>query len=301
MTISTPSVTWTNAWLLGRGISAGNMHTDQYHLNCLHSRMRFCACKKLSVGTQNTLLVTDSMAMLTYLVLSKFGLSTMALPQFNSLHLLVHLLKFSCCFIPVCAIIIYPFLMLILFIACVMNVLTHRAAYCFFPHLTLIENCSLLNSVNLPFSDRQLLSLVKYGQRGFYFMNMPSVFRTIDRKSALSFFFPRSPGDRHSYKLKFIHVGSGVPKPVTIEAHSWTMSYCSRNSALSCTPLITGLSVTKYVIAPQLWLPSLSKLHLLLPLAHDSNITYALHMSFIRWSHIVHSLGSRWLFYPRRY
>ncbi|KAJ3927262.1 MAG: hypothetical protein NXY57DRAFT_1042571 [Lentinula lateritia] len=136
---------------------------------------------------------------------------------------------------------------------CVMNVLTHRAAYCFFPHLTLIENCSLLNSVNLPFSDRQLLSLVKYGQRGFYFMNMPSVFRTIDRKSALSFFFPRSPGDRHSYKLKFIHVGSAHDSNITIE-----MAILSSEFSIS-TQVVRLLFVVQkgegvLIVMPALWL-----------------------------------------------
>ncbi|KAJ3845634.1 hypothetical protein EV368DRAFT_6607, partial [Lentinula lateritia] len=78
---------------------------------------------------------------------------------------------------------------------CVMNILTHDAAYCLFPKLTLEHRASLLIDLTLPMTEVQAAAVNKYSERGFEMMRSAPTSWTCDPKSALTFLRPRFIGD----------------------------------------------------------------------------------------------------------
>ncbi|KAH7869392.1 uncharacterized protein C8R40DRAFT_1024903, partial [Lentinula edodes] len=54
---------------------------------------------------------------------------------------------------------------------CVMNVFTHRAAYCLFSKLTLEDKVTMLIDLQAPLTERQMYPIRKYEDRGFSIMH----------------------------------------------------------------------------------------------------------------------------------
>ncbi|KAJ3852469.1 hypothetical protein EV368DRAFT_64885 [Lentinula lateritia] len=77
---------------------------------------------------------------------------------------------------------------------CLMNVFMHRAVYCLFPLLTLVNNIGLINSIDVMPSVQQQSHITYFSRHGYTFLDMPSVAMTINPDTALSFF---------TYKSKF--------------------------------------------------------------------------------------------------
>ncbi|KAJ4493493.1 hypothetical protein C8J55DRAFT_554930 [Lentinula edodes] len=91
---------------------------------------------------------------------------------------------------------------------CLMNVFTHRAAYCLFPQMTLVDNVALINSVDVTTTDLQRSHITYFSRHGFTFLDLPSIATTISPVSALSFLCARPPktrlyGGSYTYKSKF--------------------------------------------------------------------------------------------------
>ncbi|KAJ3916317.1 hypothetical protein F5877DRAFT_46870, partial [Lentinula edodes] len=108
---------------------------------------------------------------------------------------------------------------------CVMNIFTHRSAYCLFPHLTLEEKKTLLINIQLPLTEVQANALSKYERRGFKIVHQPPLCSVVNETSALTFLRPRFVGDSHCYKVPFEYVGKGEVRPDFVEANSWGIIY----------------------------------------------------------------------------
>ncbi|KAJ3854697.1 hypothetical protein EV368DRAFT_13760, partial [Lentinula lateritia] len=78
---------------------------------------------------------------------------------------------------------------------CVMNVLTHNAAYCLFPQLTLERKTTLLVDLQCPLTEIQMNAVKKYIDRGFDILHQAPVSMTSHPLSALTFLHPRFIGD----------------------------------------------------------------------------------------------------------
>lgn len=151
-----------------------------------------------------------------------------------------------------------------------MNVFTHRAAYCLFPQITLVNNIALINSVDVTTTDLQQSHITYFTRHGYTFLDLPSIAMTINPDTALSFLCARSVGDRHCHVIKFDHFGRDDRKPDYMEAHSWNMSYHSNSTSLSYLPFSTYESKFQYAIAPQLWDSTIAKLNILARLEGQS-------------------------------
>ncbi|KAJ3804708.1 hypothetical protein F5876DRAFT_82713 [Lentinula aff. lateritia] len=119
----------------------------------------------------------------------------------------------------------------------------HRAVYCLFPLLTLVNNIGLINSIDVMPSVQQQSHITYFSRHGYTFLDMPSIAMTINPDTALSFLVK--------------------PKPDYMEAHSWNMSYHLNSTSLSYLPFSTYKSKFKYAIAPQLWDSTIAKLNIL--------------------------------------
>ncbi|KAH7872501.1 uncharacterized protein C8R40DRAFT_1020350, partial [Lentinula edodes] len=108
---------------------------------------------------------------------------------------------------------------------CVMNILTHRAAYCLFPQLTLEEKTTLLIDLVSPLTEIQMAAVRKYALRGFTILHQAPTAMACNANSALTFLRPRRVGDKHCFKINFDHLGKGAPKPDYIEANTWGLAY----------------------------------------------------------------------------
>ncbi|KAJ3900395.1 hypothetical protein F5879DRAFT_809323, partial [Lentinula edodes] len=116
---------------------------------------------------------------------------------------------------------------------CVMNILTHNAAYCLFPELTLERRASLLIDLTLPMTEVQAAAVNKYSQRGFEMMPIAPTGWTCNPSSALTFLRPRFIGDRHCYKIDFENLTEDVAEDNFIEANSWGMAYLRRFNSIT--------------------------------------------------------------------
>ncbi|KAJ3894460.1 hypothetical protein GG344DRAFT_74019 [Lentinula edodes] len=146
---------------------------------------------------------------------------------------------------------------------CLMNVFTHRAAYCLFPQMTLVNDVALINTVDVTSTDDQQVHIADFSRLGYTFLKMPSIAMSTNPDCALSFLCARSVGDRHCLVKKFDHYGTADPKPDFIEAHSWNMSYHLNSTSFTYMPLGTNHCKFEYTIAPQLWDSTIAKLNTL--------------------------------------
>ncbi|KAJ4489698.1 hypothetical protein C8J55DRAFT_390463, partial [Lentinula edodes] len=78
---------------------------------------------------------------------------------------------------------------------CVMNILTHRAAYCLFPQLTLEDKTTLLIDLVSPLTEIQTAAVRKYALRGFTIIHQAPTSMACNANSALTFLRPRRVGD----------------------------------------------------------------------------------------------------------
>ncbi|KAJ4475399.1 hypothetical protein C8R41DRAFT_923619 [Lentinula lateritia] len=108
---------------------------------------------------------------------------------------------------------------------CVMNILSHDAAYCLFPNLTLERRASLLINLTLPMTEVQATAVNKYSQRGFDILRNAPTSSTCNPNSAVTFLRPRFVGDRHCHKITFKNLTGNANQGNFIEANSWGMTY----------------------------------------------------------------------------
>ncbi|KAJ3887460.1 hypothetical protein GG344DRAFT_80710 [Lentinula edodes] len=118
---------------------------------------------------------------------------------------------------------------------CVMNILTHDAAYCLFPKLTLEHRALLLIDLTLPMMEVQAAAVNKYSQRGFEIMSNAPTGWMCNPNSALTFLRPRFIGDHHCYKIDFENLSEGAAQGNFIKANSWGMAYLRRFNSVTFT------------------------------------------------------------------
>ncbi|KAJ3920927.1 hypothetical protein F5877DRAFT_65348 [Lentinula edodes] len=135
--------------------------------------------------------------------------------------------------------------------ACVMNVFTHRAAYCLFSKLTLEEKTTMLIDIQAPLNAREMYPIQKYKNRGFKIMHNPDFRLICDPSSSLSAVVPRYIGDRHCCRVPFHRYSTTTSDIDFLEVNSWVMGYTTRFNTIKVSVLsILGIAVD-CVFAPQ--------------------------------------------------
>ncbi|KAF9061531.1 hypothetical protein BDP27DRAFT_1189021, partial [Rhodocollybia butyracea] len=84
---------------------------------------------------------------------------------------------------------------------CVMNIITHNAAYSLFPSLTFNESVTLMTNRPHPLTEKQRDALTKYKNRGFDLIDSIQPQVSGNPESALTFLVPRHVGDKHCWKI----------------------------------------------------------------------------------------------------
>ncbi|KAJ3909334.1 hypothetical protein F5879DRAFT_791735, partial [Lentinula edodes] len=134
---------------------------------------------------------------------------------------------------------------------CVMNVFTHRAAYCLFSKLTLEEKTTMLIDIQAPLNAREMYPIQKYKNRGFKIMHNPDFRLICDPSSSLSAVVPRYIGDRHCCRVPFHRYSTTTSDIDFLEVNSWVMGYTTRFNTIKVSVLsILGIAVD-CVFAPQ--------------------------------------------------
>ncbi|KAH7879659.1 uncharacterized protein C8R40DRAFT_1165909 [Lentinula edodes] len=135
--------------------------------------------------------------------------------------------------------------------ACVMNVFTHRAAYCLFSKLTLEEKTTMLIDIQAPLNAREMYPIQKYKNRGFNVIHYPDFRLVCDPSSSLSALVPRYVGDRHCCRVPFHQCSTTTSDIDFLEVNSWVMGYTTRFNTIKVSVLsISGIAVD-CVFAPQ--------------------------------------------------
>ncbi|KAJ3902999.1 hypothetical protein F5879DRAFT_804414 [Lentinula edodes] len=134
---------------------------------------------------------------------------------------------------------------------CVMNVFTHRAAYCLFSKLTLEEKTTMLIDLQAPLNAREMYPVHKYKNRGFNILHNPTFRLVCDPSSSVSALVPRYIGDKHCCRVPF-HQYSIITSDVDfLGVNSWIMCYTSRFNTIKTSVLNISGAVVDYVFAPQ--------------------------------------------------
>ncbi|KAJ3872441.1 hypothetical protein F5051DRAFT_339345, partial [Lentinula edodes] len=134
---------------------------------------------------------------------------------------------------------------------CVMNVFTHRAAYCLFSKLTLEDKTTMLIDTQPPLTEREMYPIQKYKNRGFTIMHRPTFRLICDPSSSISVLTPRYIGDKHCYRIPFRQLYAGAPAVDFLELNSWTMAYVTNYNTINITVLDIPGAVVNCVFGPQ--------------------------------------------------
>ncbi|KAJ3873080.1 hypothetical protein F5051DRAFT_338263, partial [Lentinula edodes] len=134
---------------------------------------------------------------------------------------------------------------------CVMNVLTHRAAYCLFSKLTLEDKTTMLIDTQPPLTQREMYPIQKYKNRGFSIMHRPTFRLICDPSSSISVLTPRYIGDKHCYRIPFRRPYAGTDAVDFLELNSWTMAYVTNYNTINITVLDIPGAVVNCVFGPQ--------------------------------------------------
>ncbi|KAH7869207.1 uncharacterized protein C8R40DRAFT_1060149 [Lentinula edodes] len=107
---------------------------------------------------------------------------------------------------------------------CVMNFISHRAAYSLFPRTTFKHKAMLVvdNGRETPGSNE---GVQKYVERGLKVIHSPSVTRILDTTSDLVAVSPRFVNDSRTWCVPIEFCGSTDPQPDFVEANSFKMEY----------------------------------------------------------------------------
>lgn len=135
-------------------------------------------------------------------------------------------------------------------IACVMNIFTHRAAYCLFPKLTLEDKTTLLIDLQAPLNMRDMCPIRKYQDRGFSVVHRPTFEEACDPSSSISFLALRYVGDAHCCRIPFHDLGGNLSSVDIIESNSWDMAYTRKHNTIDFCSLSVPGAIVDYVIGP---------------------------------------------------
>ncbi|KAJ3926441.1 MAG: hypothetical protein NXY57DRAFT_966528 [Lentinula lateritia] len=133
---------------------------------------------------------------------------------------------------------------------CVMNIFTHRAAYCLFPKLTLEDKTTLLIDLQAPLNMRDMCPIRKYQDRGFSVVHRPTFEEACDPSSSISFLALRYVGDAHCCRIPFHDLGGNLSSVDIIESNSWDMAYTRKHNTIDFCSLSVPGAIVDYVIGP---------------------------------------------------
>ncbi|KAH7871977.1 uncharacterized protein C8R40DRAFT_515470 [Lentinula edodes] len=130
---------------------------------------------------------------------------------------------------------------------CCMNVLSHRAAYCCFPKLTLEQQATVLIDLCAPFTEPQMKTVKMHQMQGFSVQFKPSGRVVCNAKSALTFLYSRYLGDKHCYKIPLKYLGKRTPMDDYIEANTWSLAYTRKLNTCDYYPIDVPGTRTEYI------------------------------------------------------
>ncbi|KAJ3909340.1 hypothetical protein F5879DRAFT_791762 [Lentinula edodes] len=134
---------------------------------------------------------------------------------------------------------------------CVMNVFTHRAAYCFFSKFTLEDKVTMLIDLQAPLTEREMYPIRKYEDRGFTIMHRPTFRLICDPSSSLSVLTARYIGDKHCCRVPFHQYDNDTPDIDFLELNSWAMAYTPNYNTIHITVLDIPGAVVDCVFGPK--------------------------------------------------
>ncbi|KAJ3886291.1 hypothetical protein GG344DRAFT_57760, partial [Lentinula edodes] len=135
---------------------------------------------------------------------------------------------------------------------CVMNFISHRAAYSLFPRTTFKDKATLILD-NGYTSAGSAAGVEKYVRRGLKIMKSPSVARILDPTSDVVAVSPRFVNDSRTWRVPIEYHGRTKPQPDFAEANSFEMVYQDHTNKILWT-VITGPGlVHTYIAAPSDW------------------------------------------------
>ncbi|KAJ4493169.1 hypothetical protein C8J55DRAFT_485855 [Lentinula edodes] len=105
-------------------------------------------------------------------------------------------------------------------VASEMNVLSHEAAYCLFPLMTLVQKRTILIGLQSPMNKSENLAIRKQSNRGLEVIHNPSALDCANITSVISFLSPRHIGDEHCYIVPFENTANNTRQPDFLDCHS---------------------------------------------------------------------------------
>ncbi|KAJ3846622.1 hypothetical protein EV368DRAFT_52535 [Lentinula lateritia] len=135
---------------------------------------------------------------------------------------------------------------------CVMNFISHRAAYALFPRTTFKDKATLILD-NGYMSPGSTAGVEKYVRRGLKVIKSPLVARILDPTSDVVAVSPRFVNDSRTWCVPIEYHGRTKPQPDFAEANSFEMVY-QRDMNKIMWMVITGPGlVHRYIAAPSDW------------------------------------------------
>ncbi|KAJ4464301.1 hypothetical protein C8J55DRAFT_285334 [Lentinula edodes] len=132
-----------------------------------------------------------------------------------------------------------------------MNILSHEAAYCLFPLMTLVQNRTMLIRLQSPMERSENLAIRKQTNRGLEVVHRPSALLCANITSSLSFLSTRHIGDEHCYIVPFDNTADITRRPDFLECHSWSMAYTRRYN-LFLTKIFKPTTPTPaFIVSPE--------------------------------------------------
>ncbi|KAJ3878149.1 hypothetical protein F5051DRAFT_238053, partial [Lentinula edodes] len=130
---------------------------------------------------------------------------------------------------------------------CAMNILSHRAAYCCFPKLTLEQRSTVLIDLCAPFTESQMSTVKNHQMQGFSVQFKPSGRTVCNAKSAMTFLYSRYLGDKHCYKIPVQYLGKKGLVDDYIEANTWSLAYTRKHNTCDYYPIDVPGTRTEYI------------------------------------------------------
>ncbi|KAJ3850501.1 hypothetical protein EV368DRAFT_66561, partial [Lentinula lateritia] len=132
-----------------------------------------------------------------------------------------------------------------------MNILSHEAAYCLFPLMTLVQNRTMLIHLQSPMERSENLAIRKQTNRGLEVVHRPSALLCANITSSLSFLSTRHIGDEHCYIVPFDNTADNTRRPDFLDCHSWSMAYTRRYN-LFLTEIFKPTTPTRaFIVSPE--------------------------------------------------
>ncbi|KAJ3931821.1 MAG: hypothetical protein NXY57DRAFT_895390 [Lentinula lateritia] len=129
---------------------------------------------------------------------------------------------------------------------CVMNVITHRRAYCLFARTTFKERCTVV----IDRGDRyNATGVEKYRARGFEVVDVPDVDRILNRQSDLTGVAARYMKDYRTWHVAVENFGSEGAAHDFMEGNSFEMGYSEGKTGIMYVPVEED-TYSNFIAAP---------------------------------------------------